>query len=509
MGRVQTNSIGLAYAREETPGVLPAQPKWRGLEPNQINNFGADIKTVARDPISKSRQRRKGSVVDLDSPLEFDADLTISHFRDFIESFCYSVAIGPDSYEAGAATVTGYTVPALSVAQAGRLIYGAAGAAVSLIYARGYANAENNGLKPVTAAHANGATEIKAAGNVAEAVAADKLVEVAIAGVRGAAGDLEIDANGDLISTVLDFTTLGLTVGQTIHIGGTDVTNRFFEVENFGLARVTAIAAHKLTLDRRAQDYVPDDGTDDNSGGAGLRIDILFGQFVRNVDVDHADYREITNQIELSAPNLGTAGATNYEYATGNYADQLAVTIPLTEKATVKFGFVGLDTVPPSAARATNAADAKEPVQTGAFGTASDIARLRLMKIDETGLSTDFKSLTVTFKNNAAGEKVLGKLGNKYVNAGQFQIDIEAEMLFTEPAVIAAIRANQTVGIDFTVRNDDGGIHFDIPSATIGGGKRNFRANESVTLNSTVMAFQDAVLGTSVGVSIFPVLPAN
>lgn len=509
MGRVKTSSIGLAYAREETPGVLPAQPKWRVIEPNQINNFGADIKTVAREPISKSRQRRKGSVVDLDSPLEFDADLTLGHFRDFVESFLYSVAIGPDSYEPTAVTATGFTVAALSAAQAGRLIYGAGNAAKSLIYARGFKTAGNNGLKPVSAAHANGAVEIKAAGLAVEAVDAKQLVEVAIAGVRGAPGDLKIDANGDLTSVVLDFTLLGLSAGQVIHIGGTDVANRFFETENFGLARIAAVAQHKITLERTAQVFVTDDGTTTNAGGAGVAIDILFGQFVRNVDVDHADYREITNQIELSSPNLGTAGATNYEYALGEYADALTATIPLTEKATIKLGFVGLDTVPPSAVRATNAATAKEPNQTAAFGTASDIARLRLMKVDETGLSTDFKSLSIALKNNAAGEKVLGKLGNKYVNAGQLQIDIEAEMLFTDPAVIAAIRGNQSVGLDFTLRNDDGGVHFDIPSATISGGKRNFRANESVTIQGQVMAFKDPTLGTSIGVSLFPILPAN
>lgn len=509
MGRVQTNSIGLAYAREASPGVLPAQPKWRIIEPNQINNFGADIKTVAREPISKSRQRRKGSVVDLDSPLEFDADLTLGHIRDFIEAFCYSAAIGPDAYEPTGVSATGYTVAALNAAQAGRLIYGAGNAAKSLIYARGFKIAGNNGLKPVSAAHANGAVELKAAGTAVEAIDAKQLVEVAIAGVRGAPGDLRIDANGDLISTALNFTLLGLTPGQVIHIGGVDVANRFFETENSGMARIAAIAPNKITLERTAQAFVTDDGTIDNNNGAGVAIDILFGQFVRNVDVDHPDYREITNQIELSSPNLGNAGATNYEYATGNYADALTATIPLTEKATLKLGFVGLDTVPPSAVRATNAADAKEPGQTGAFGTASDIARLRLIKIDETGLSTDFKSLSIALKNNAAGEKVLGKLGNKYVNAGQLQIDLDAEMLFTEPAVIAAIRANQTVGLDFTLRNDDGGIHIDIPSATIGGGKRNFRANESVTIQGQIMAFKDPTLGTSIGVSLFPILPSN
>ncbi len=507
MGRVQSNSVTLAYAREQSPGVLPAPPKWRVLEPNAIDNFGSDIKTVAREPLSKSRQRRKGSVVDLDSPLEVTGDLTLGHFTDFIEAMLYSIATGPDAYESANATATGLTVPALSAAQAGRIIYGAA-TAKTLFFSRGYVNAANNGLKVASAASAAATTEIKVGGCVAEVVTPKQDCHIDIAGVRAAAGDLKINAQGHLTSTALNFTTLGLVVGQVIHIGGVDVVNRFFNPANFGFARIKAIAANLITLERRANAFVADEGTSTGAaGGAAVAIDILFGQFIRNVDIDHADYREITHQFELTSPNLGDAGAANYEYATGNYADAMTATIPLTDKATVKLGFVGMGTVPPSAVRAAQAANAKDAAMTASFGTANDIARLRLMNADETGLSTDFKSLSIAIKNNAAGEKVLGKLGNKYVNAGQLQIDLDAEMLFTSSQVVAAIRSNATVGLDFTLRNDDGGVHFDIPSATISGGKRSFKANESVTIAGQIMAFKDNTLGTSIGVSLFPVLP--
>lgn len=507
MPRIKSNDVTMAFAREETPGVLPAQPAWHIVEPNEITNYGAEIKTVERNPISGDRQREKGSTVGLDSPLEIDADFTYSHMRHFVEAFCYSAAIGPDSYESSDATATGYTVDALSAAQAGRLLYGV-GAAVSLVYARGYAEDANNGLKPVTKAGAAADTEIEVAGLVAEVPAAGRYTEVSIAGVRGAAGDLEIDANGDLISTALDFTTLGLTPGQVIHVGGLDAAYTFANEENYGLARLKSIAANKLELERREQDYVLDDGTDTGAGGAAQQIDILFGQFVRNVPISHADYREITTQFELTSPNLGTGGTDRFEYAIGNYADALTISIPEEDKATVKLGFVGLDTIPPTAVRATNAANASNPNATDAYGSASDIARLRVMESDETGMGSDFKTLSFMIKNNAAGEKVLGNLGPKYVNAGELQIDIDAEMIFTEASVIAAIRNHDTIGIDFTLRNGDGGAHFDVPSATMSGGARSYPRNESVKISTTIMAHKDDVLGTSLGISLFPILPS-
>lgn len=509
MGRVLTNATTLSFAREASLGVLPGSPAWFELEPNSITNWGTTIAKEARNPISQARARRKGVVTDLDSAVEFEADLTLAHMRWFVEAFLFSRAIGADAYLTSAATATGYTVPALSSAQAGRLLYSSAGAgAVSLLYVTGFANAANNGLKPVTATHAAAVTEIKAAGNAAETPAVTNYVEVAVAGVRGAAGDLEIDADGNLISTALDFRTLGLGVGQVIHVGGLDIANQFFEEDNIGFARVKIIAQNKLTLEKRDQPFVLDDGTDTGSGGTNLRIDILFGQFVRNVPVGHVDYQEVPIQFEAASPNLMPGNATGYEYSLGNYADALSISIPLSGKATMTLGFVGTDTQKPTTSRATNAANAKAGGQVESFGTASDIARLRVQDVDETGISTDFKSSTFTLTNNVAGEKVIGKLGPKYLNAGNIECDVETQMIFSNPDVIERIRCNKTVGLDWIMRNGDGGVAFDLPTGTLGGGNREYPENQSVLINAPFAAHEEeSVPGFTCGVSFFPVLP--
>jgi hypothetical protein len=506
MGNVAVNDLAFAYAVEQSLGVLPGSPAWRKLEPNNAPTWGNEITKTARSPLSDDRQDRKGIETDRNSNPEIEADLTLSHFRDFIESFACARAIGPDAYTPTAASGTGYTVAALSAAQAGRMTYGAS-AAKTLIHARGFRTAANNGIKPLSGAVANGATNIPVAGNVVEAPVSGQLVEAAIAGVRGAAGDIEIDADGNITSTVLDFTTLGLTPGQSIWVGGLDVANQFFETENTGFVRLVTVAAHKLTVDYHEQPFVTDDGTDDNAGGDGLQIDLLFGQFIRNVPRRHIDYLERSIQFELAMPNLGSGGTTRYEYAVGNRANEMVITIPLTNKATTTFRFVGQNTTKPTASRATGAANATEPNQTESFGTTSDIARLRLQDVDEYGLATDFKSLTLTLRNNATGDKVLGHKGPKYINNGNIQVQVEAEVILAEELVVEAIICNHTLGLAFALYNGDGGLYWDIPSGTLGGGQRNLRANESVTLQGTYMAHKDAVLGTSLGVSLFPVLP--
>lgn len=508
MGRVITNGTTLSFAREASLGVLPGTPQWFELEPNNIGSWGTTITKEARNPISQARARRKGVVTDLDSSVEFEADLTLAHLRHFAEAFMFSTAVGADTFLTSAATGTGFTVPALSAAQAGRLLWGTAGAdATSLIYVSGFVNDENNGLFPLEDKPASTETEITIGGLVAEVPADSAYTEIAVAGVRGAAGDLEIDADGNLISTALDFTTLGITEGQVIHIGGVDVANQFFNEENIGFARVRIVAANKLTLDKRDQAFVADDGTDTGAGGIGLRIDILFGQFVRNRGVNDAGYTEISTQFELASPNLMPAGATGYEYSLGNYADALSIAIPLSGKATMTLGFVGTDTTNPSTTRATEAENAKVGGQVESFGSASDIARLRLQDVDEAGLSTDFKQATFTLTNNVAGEKVIGKLGPKYLNAGDIECDIEAQMLFTNPDVIERVRCNKTVGFDWVIRNGDGGAAFDLPTGTLSGGNREFPENQSVLINAPFMAHEEDSYGFTCGISFFPVLP--
>lgn len=503
MGRVLTNNTSLSYAIETALGV--AGTDWRVLEPNDIDSFGTEITTVARDPISRNRQRRKGTVTDLDSAVEFSHDLTLAAFSDFIEGFVFAVSRNKDLEFTGSdAGASGYTVPALNATQAGKLLY-TAGGPISILFARGYINSDNNGLKLLAGAAAATDTELDVAGLATETAPPNAIVE--IAGVRAEEGDLALAISGNqgtLTSgnnaslNAIDFTELGLTVGQFIHIGGVDAANQF--PTGAGFARIRSIAGQELLLDKLGDNLAA-------HAGADVTVDLLFGQFIRNVPVDNADFLERSFQFELASPNLMPAGATGYEYSVGNFCDALQFELPLTNKATMAIGFIGTDTEVPTDIRKSGAGDAINPVKTGAFNTSADIARLRVIDVDEEGLTTDFKSLNLTLNNNVSPEKVLGQLGARYMNTGNFEVDLEAQILFTEPAVIEAIRTNQTVGLDFSIRNDDGAIYVDIPSMTLGGGDREMPRNESVMMNLTGEAFGDPILGTSLSVSTFPVLP--
>lgn len=527
MARVLTNTTALALATQEARGTLGADPEWKTLEPNDIGRFGTEITAVERNPISNIRQRRKGTAVDLDSGVEFEADLTCDLIDDVIEGFLFANAVNADlTFRAANAGATGWTIPAATAAQGAKIQF-TSGGPITLVYSRGYAAAANNGLFELTADTASTGTLLARTGLTTETAPAN--AEVSVCGIRCEAGDLAVSVSSGIATLTsgnnaavndVDFTTLGLTVGQRIHVGGLTDTNRFAGVAavSYGSGRIRTIAAGTLTLDKLDDTLIASDGTDDGAGGTLVPVDLLFGRFVRNVATNHASFLERYHQVELEEPNLyETEPATpvaepdGYSYALDNLMDALSLALPLTDKATCTVGMIGTDTEDPvdGASRKTNAATPREPLLTEPFNTSADYFRLRIAGVDDTGILSDFKDLTLTIANGVSGERVQGTFGPKYLNIGNFLIDLEATALFTSRAVIAAIRALTTVSFDFGLVNDDGAVHFDVPSATIEGGAREFPRDESVRIGLTLKAFVDSFFGTSLGVSLFPIYPTD
>lgn len=511
MGRVLTNNVSLAYTIETALGV--AGTDWFLLEPNDITTFGATITTVARDPISRNRQRRKGTVTDLDSTAEFEEDLALSSFRDFIEGYCFSTGINTDVTDltTTAATAVGptYTITALDAAQADKFEIG------SLIYVVNFATAQNNGLKSIAVDAVATDTTLTINEALVDETAPGN-ARISFAGQRFAVSTVTWDydapnnqatLNGTGAGTLA--TQLGLTPGEFVHIGSPDgsggFTNAFENVsanDMFGYARVVSVSTDDIVFDKLDEALKFDDAVAPTT-----LVDMLFGQFVRNVPTSSADFLERSFQFEGDFPNLGTAGASKFQYSKGNFCNTAGFNLPGQDKATVSYGFIGTDTDNPVEVgdRKPGADSAADPIHVVAYNTTNDIARLRITDVDEAGLTTDFKSLTITLNNNVSPEKVLGVLGAKFINTGNFEVDIEAQLVFTNSEVIDRIRDNTTVTMEVFVDNDDGVIILDIPSMTLGGGDYEFPVNESVLLNTTAQAFLDSTLGTSIGVSIIPV----
>ena len=69
-------------------------------------------------------------------------------------------------------------------------------------------------------------------------------------------------------------------------------------------------------------------------------------------------------------------------------------------------------------------------------------------------------------------KRLLGVVGARFLNTGNFGVALTASILFTNSDVITKIKANETVSLDFALRNDNGAVVVDIPSMTLGGGNQ-------------------------------------
>lgn len=476
-----TNAVSLAVAKVCN---ADAQTVWYYQQPNDISSFAAVLERVARSPISLDRQRRKGAVTNLTASPAFPQDTTIDALAFWSPVFMYTVWKGPAAgefgYNVSAVSATEYTVASVGALPEN-----------TLVIARGFKVAENNGLKVVGAGAT--ATTIPTSDLAAETpTAAASLHEC---GFRFAAGDLQVDGNGDLITTTKDFTTLPLFVGAYVYVGGANAANQFANAANSGFARVIEISANKLSLDNTRETFVTDTG-------AGKEVDLYYGMWCRNVPVNDPDFS--TNHMLIEVAYDLEAGRS-YEYAEVAMLNTCALALPLTDKSTLDFATVAKDVTEATLTRRLGTW--KNFTANELFNTSDDIARLRIKDIDGNGLTTYFTDCTINVNNNVSPKNVLGVLGAADLNYGNIEINASMTTLFTDTAVTSALRNNTTANFEVALVNNEGACIIDQPAITLGGGEKAFPVNDKVEIALENDAFGSDVYGYTQSVTLMRYTP--
>lgn len=416
---------------------------WQKEQPNEITSFQSDITFTARNPITMDRAARKGTITDVEVAPGFQTDLTIGTAEYWIPPFLYS---------------------------------------------------QWSGFKEMTGNIASGTIEL------------DTPLVLPFEVIAKVNGQLKTISTAWAVTGVEDGPVTVLIVGAkptisfTVATGKLTITGNTFDIplnsqlfiKDQGFVRVREkLSSTEYTVDQFDIDQEIVD----------TAVDMYFSSFVSTVAQDSPLYEA----TELTFEARFNTDPVTYQYARAVQANQMTVNAPLSDKATVDMTFIA-DELQTSDS-ALPGAGYVDYTLNEALNTVTNISRVRIDGVDEKGLSTYMKDVTLTINNNAAGEKTLGNVGNTFTSLGDLEVTMNTETVMTDARVLQAIENNATVSFTLACKNNDGAVIFDIPTATISNGAKTMNRGEKVKIGTDLTGFLDDKFGYVLGVSLFHYLP--
>lgn len=458
--KIDSNFTELAFAQEASIGVV-SSPTWYPVEPNSYGDFGGDIKTVAREPITSDRQRRKAVVTDLDGKAEWEQDLTQTNLAEMLQGFFF--ANYRKKQENTSVTAVDGSAHTYTLTNTGSAIR-----VNDLILGSGFTNTGNNVLSRVTAL--TGTTAITVATGLtteASPPAAHKLVVV---GFQFASGDVTITNSGSafpfLTATAKDLTQLGILPGEWVFIGDdSNSAYSFATAANNGYARVRSVTATTMTFDKTYTDMVTDAGTSKT-------VRIFLGRFLKNEQAASIVRRTYQLERKLGQPDDASSN-TQSEYVVGCVPDELELNISTADKIIAKVKLMGTDSEQRDATTGVKSGTRATLVAEDAFNTSSDIPHIKLSIPSSTDANPDalfehLSDLSVMVKNNVKGNKAVGTLGSFDMSVGNFEVSAKMTAYFANVAVCSSVRQGDGLTLDVQLAKNNKGIAIDIVQMVAG-----------------------------------------
>lgn len=479
--KIDSNVTGLAFAEEASlkvlPGTAEADAVWFGLEPNSYSDFGGELSTVARAPINSSRQRQKGTITDLDASGGFNTDFTQTNIQRLLQGFFFAdMREKPNTQP-----LNGVVIPVTGVTGATKTFAAASGLGVfkagHLVMFSGFGVAANNGLDKVASATATTVVGTSVKTDEASPPAAAKIEAV---GFQFPTADVAIVVTGTssirMTSAATNLTTLGLTVGEWMFIGG-DGSGLKFATCPSGYARISAIASGYVDFNDTTFAAVSDTGT-------GKTVQIFFGSVLRNEKEPSLIVRRSYNiERQLGEDDDGMQS----EYLLGAIANEFTLNVPQADKLNADVTFVAMDNLQRTGATGVKAGTRVATPGEAAYNTSSDIYRLRMNIVDPTTLNNSalfgyVSEMTLAINNNVSPSKAIGVLGAFDATAGDFEVSGSVTAYFTTVGAVQAVRNNSDVALNIIAAQSNAGVAFDIPLVSLGGGRINVEKDNPITV---------------------------
>lgn len=462
---ISSNETGLAYAEEQSIGVLPVSPTWKTLEPNEYSDFGGSYELLARNPINSSRQRKKGKLVSLEASGGFNQDFTLFNSPELLQGFMFA-----DWRQKPTVAVTSVSTDEYNVAD------NTGFAAGHLVLASGFDTPGNNGLKLVTGLD-TGVIEVD------DATAGSETGTLEVVGFQAPSDDFAIAVSGGVVtltSATVDLRDLGLTGGEWIFIGGDSAATRFDKVGNNGFKRIRQIEENSMVIDQS-------DTTMEADAGTGKTIQIFIGRFLKNETGTNIKRRTYHLERTLGAPDDAQPSQVQAEYLIGAVPNEVTLNIETADKITIDFGFLATDAMTRSASDGLLTGTRPALLDADAFNTSSDVASMRISIVNPANNSPSplfgyVDSMSITINNNASLNRAVGVLGAFEVSVGTFEVSAETNAYFDTVAAVEAVRQNRDVQLYAAFAFDNQGFVLDIPLIAPAGGRPEVAQDEPIMI---------------------------
>lgn len=500
LNKIDSNTTGLRFAEEASLGVLPGSPIWVPLEPNSYADFGGEITSVARRPINASRQLKKGVTVDLDASGGFNSDLTQENLQELLQGFVFADLRTKD--ELAVATVdTGDTSDDYEPAAGGDGYV-----AKDLLFAKGFSDAQANGLKEVSGTPTATSVEV----TTALPALSGETGTISRVGFEFGSAEVDIDESSQDLPRLVrvggtkDMTDFGLIPGEWVFLGGDLAAEQWVTAANNGFKRVRQVAATFIEFDKSDLTMVDEVGT-------ALTIRLFLGRVLKNEAQESLIVRRSYNlERTLGAPDDALPAEIQSEYLVGSVASEFVLNLATADKINADLSFVSIDHETRTGATGVKSGTRPAITEASAFNTSSDFTRIRLASVSSleeapTALVAFLQEATITINNNVSPNKALATLGAFEVTAGSFQISGSLQGYLSTVASIAAVRANDDITFDIAIAKENAGMVLDIPLISLGDGRLTVELDEPILIPLSMDAATAAKVAATLDHTLFMV----
>lgn len=486
-----TNRFKLSYVAEVTKGTTPTSPAFKEM---RIASSGlvATPTRVTSPEIRSDRQVTDQVLTKLDTGGSIDIALSFAAHDDFIEAVLQGAWTNKPSITVATIDTEISDVSATTLTVAAAL--GTPFKVGMLVFTSGFTTVANNGI--LSRVSSSGSTTVVFPGSTFAAEAAQIPVGAAarVVGFQGAAGDLvAVTAGGNAItSTLLDFTTLGLSPGEWVKVGGDTAGSQFATAADNSWCRISTAAATRLSFS-----IVPSGWTADT--GAAKTIQIFTGDFAKNGTTQRAFTFEAQQQ-DITTPS--------YEYFTGEQVSDLSLDLKSAAIITGSITVTGQGTPGAVTARVAGATDTAPPTYP-VLNAASNVGRLAVNGIVVGGPSYVME-LGLDIKNNLSGQSAINNISPVGILNGEIDVGGKLISYFGDIVNVSAVLADTDTSVMFRAGRSDGNresLLFDVPSAKLSGTAPVTAKNTDRMFTGTYAGKMHATLGYTVAAQRYWYLP--